>query len=300
MPPADFPVYNPKLRIGAHTATSGGLHNALLNGQAAGCDVVQIFTKSPQQWKAREFTDEDVEKFLQAQRDTGILCLAAHDSYLINPAAEDPEALQKSRDALVDEMTRSARLGLPYVVMHQGGQGSATLDEALGRLAETVRYVMDRSPDDGPVLLLETTAGQGKMLGHRFEQIGEVMEAAGVGDRLGVCVDTCHLFVAGYDLRTEEAYQTTMAEFDRLIGLHHIKFVHANDSKKDLGSRVDRHEAIGKGFIGAEAFRLLLTDPRLANVPIVLETPKEGDMDPVNLAALRRAAGLLAAETPEA
>jgi deoxyribonuclease-4 len=300
LPPADFPVYNPNLRIGAHTQTSGGLHNALLNGQAVGCDVVQIFTKSPQQWKAREFTDEDVEKFLQAQRDTGILCLAAHDSYLINPAAEDPEALQKSRDALVDELTRSARLGLPFVVMHQGAMGSATEEAALGRLADTVKYVLDRSPEDGPVLLLETTAGQGKCLGYRFEQIAHVMEAANVGNRLGVCVDTCHLFAAGYDLRDEAGYTATMAEFDRLIGLQHIRMVHANDSKKELGSRVDRHEAIGKGHIGAEAFRLLLTDPRLAHVPIILETPKEGDMDPVNLAALRRAAGLHAAEAAEA
>jgi deoxyribonuclease-4 len=296
---ADLPVYNPNLRIGAHAQTSGGLHNALSNGQAVGCDVVQIFTKSPQQWKAREFTDQDVERFLQAQRDTGILCLAAHDSYLINPAAEDPEMLQKSRDALADELARSARLRLPFVVMHQGAMGSASEDEALGRLIDTVKYVLDRSPEDGPALLLETTAGQGKCLGHRFEQIGRVLEAVDAGSRLGVCLDTCHLFAAGYDLRDAESYAATMAEFDRLIGLKHVRMIHANDSKKELGSRVDRHEAIGKGHIGPEGFRLLMTDVRFAGVPIILETPKEGDMDPVNLAALRRSAGLLTADPAE-
>jgi len=279
--------------------TAGGLHNALRSGQAVGCDVIQIFTKSPQQWKTKEFTDADVEKFVEAQKETGILCLAAHDSYLINPAAADAELLQKSRDALADELRRSALLGLPFVVMHQGAIGPATEEEALMRLADSVKYVLDTVPEGGPQLLLETTAGQGKCLGYRFEQIAYVLEALDRDPRVGVCVDTCHLFAAGYDLRDAESYTATMAEFDRLIGLDRIRMVHANDSKKELGSRVDRHEAIGKGHIGPEAFRLLLTDPRLLNVPIILETPKEGEMDPVNLAALRRAAGLLAENPAE-
>jgi deoxyribonuclease-4 len=264
-----------------------------------GCDVVQIFTKSPQQWKAKEITDADVEKFVQAQQETGILCLAAHDTYLINPAAADPELLQKSRNALADELRRSALLGLPYLVMHQGAVGAATEAEALARLADSVKYVLDAVPAGGPQLLLETTAGQGKCLGHRFEQIAYVLEAIDGDPRVGVCVDTCHLFAAGYDLRDAESYTATMEEFDRRIGLDRVKMVHANDSKKELGSRVDRHEAIGKGHIGPEAFRLLLTDPRLQHVPIILETPKDGDMDPVNLAALRRAAGLLPEEAAE-
>lgn len=296
---SDLPKYQPGLRIGAHMPTAGGLHNALRSGQAVGCDVIQIFTKSPQQWKTKEFTDADVEKFVEAQKETGILCLAAHDSYLINPAAADAELLQKSRDALADELRRSALLGLPFVVMHQGAIGPATEEEALMRLADSVKYVLDTVPEGGPQLLLETTAGQGKCLGYRFEQIAYVLEALDRDPRVGVCVDTCHLFAAGYDLRDAESYTATMAEFDRLIGLDRIRMVHANDSKKELGSRVDRHEAIGKGHIGPEAFRLLLTDPRLLNVPIILETPKEGEMDPVNLAALRRAAGLLAENPAE-
>lgn len=287
---SEAPPPSPGARFGAHMPTTGGIHNALYAGKEVGCDVVQIFTKSPQQWKAREITDEQVELFLRAQRETGIPCLASHDTYLINPASDDPELLQKSREALADELVRSSRLEIPLVVMHQGALGKASEDEAIGRLIDSVRYALDHAPDEGSVLLLETTAGQGKCLGFRFEQIARVLEAVNAGPRLGVCVDTCHIFAAGYDLRTPDAYAATMDELDRVIGVDHVKLVHANDSKKDLGSRVDRHEAIGQGFIGPEGFRCLLTDPRFAAVPIILETPKEGGMDPVNLAALREAA----------
>jgi deoxyribonuclease-4 len=182
--------------------------------------------------------------------------------------------------------------------MHQGAMGDACEEDALLRLIDSVKYALDHAPDDGAVLLLETTAGQGSCLGHRFEHIAQVIDAAGAGDRLGVCLDTCHIFAAGYDIRDAESYAATMDLFDRTIGLHRIKVIHANDSKKGLGSRVDRHAHIGQGEIGPEAFRLLLTDPRLADVPVMLETPKEGDMDPVNLRALRRAAGLEVEEEP--
>jgi deoxyribonuclease-4 len=277
-------------RFGAHMPTAGGLHNAIYSGRDVGCEVVQVFTKSPQQWKAREITDEDVEAFLRAQEETGTGCLAAHDTYLINPASADPELLQKSRDALADELVRSSRLRIPFVVMHQGALGGAEEADALRRLADSVKFALDRGPSDGSVLLLETTAGQGQCLGHRFEQIAFILNDVGETDRLGICLDTCHLFAAGYDLRDAESYQRTMTELDELVGLHRVRLVHANDSKRELGSRVDRHANIGEGHLGLEAFRLLLTDPRLAHVPVVLETPKAGDMDPVNLAALRRAA----------
>jgi len=282
----------PALRFGAHMPTAGGLHNAILSGKTVGCEVVQVFTKSPQQWKARELTDAQVELFLQAQKDTGVPCLSSHDTYLINPAAADAELLQKSREALADELVRSSRLRIPYVVMHQGACGPASEEEALGRLIDSVKYALDHAPDDGSTLLLETTAGQGKCLGYRFEHLAQVLDAVGAGDRLGICLDTCHIFAAGYDIRTPETYAATMAELDKLVGLRRIRMVHANDSKRELGSRVDRHDAIGQGHIGAEAFRLLLTDARLAHAPAILETPKEGDMDPINLAALRTAAGV--------
>jgi deoxyribonuclease IV len=284
------PPYDPQLRFGAHMPTTGGLHNALYAGKEAGCDVVQIFTKSPQQWKAKELTDEHVELFLRAQDETGIPCLASHDTYLINPCAVDEELLQKSREALADELCRSSRLKIPYVVMHQGSQGECPEDEALARLIDSVRFALDHAPEDGSMLLLETVAGQGRCMGYRFEQVAQVLEAVGQEDRLGVCLDTCHIFAAGYDIRTPEAYDATMAAFDRLIGLSRIRLIHANDSKRELSSRVDRHEHIGSGHIGLEGFRLLFSDPRLADVPAVLETPKAGDMDPINLAALREAA----------
>jgi deoxyribonuclease IV len=232
-----------------------------------------------------------VAEFLRTQEETGIRCVAAHDTYLINPCSMDPELLRKSREALADELVRSSRLRIPYVVMHLGARGDCEEDDAVGMLTESVRYALDHAPAEGSTLLLETTAGQGKCLGHRFAHLAAVLDALDAGDRLGVCLDTCHVFAAGYDLRDLAGYQATMAEFDRLIGLDRIRLIHANDSKKELGSRVDRHEHIGRGKIGEEGFRLLLNDPRLAGVPVVLETPKEGEMDPVNLAQLRSAAG---------
>ena len=286
------PNAEPSARFGAHMPTAGGLHNAIYAARDVGAGVAQVFTKSPQQWRAREITDEQVELFVDAQREIGIPCLSSHDTYLINPCSGDAELLQKSREALADEVRRSTRLGIPFVVMHLGTPGPCTEGEGVGRLIDSVKYVLDNTESDGAVLLLETMAGQGKCIGSQFEDLGRVIREVGGGDRLGVCLDTCHIFAAGYDIRTSEAYERTMAEWDSLIGLDRIRLIHANDSKKDLGSRVDRHEAIGQGCIGPEGFRLLLQDPRLSGVPVVLETPKEGDMDPVNLAALRSAAGL--------
>jgi deoxyribonuclease-4 len=265
---------------------AGGLHKAITAGQDTGCDIVQVFTKSPQQWKARELTDEDVSLFRAAQDETGIPCVSAHDTYLINPAAADPIVLERSRAAMVDELERAGRLGIPALVMHLGASGGEPETAAMDRLVESVRLALEQGPEDGPMLLLETTAGQGTCLGHRFEQIAFVLEQVDRPDRLAVCLDTCHIFAAGYDLRTPDAYHETIAEFDRVIGLRHIRLVHANDSKRELGSRVDRHAAIGGGEIGLDGFRLLVNDPRI-DAPIVLETPKEGDMDRVNLAALR-------------
>jgi deoxyribonuclease-4 len=265
---------------------AGGLHKAISSGQEVGCDIVQVFTKSPQQWKARELTEEDVSLFRAAQEEHGIPCVAAHDTYLINPAASDPAVLARSRAAMVDELERAGRLGIPALVMHLGASGTEPEEAALERLVESVRLALEQSPADGPRLLLETTAGQGTCLGHRFEQIAFVLDQVSRPDRLAVCLDTCHIFAAGYDLRTPEAYEETIAEFDRVVGLNLIRLVHANDSKRELGSRVDRHAAIGEGEIGLEGFRMLVNDRRI-DAPIVLETPKEGDMDRVNLAALR-------------
>lgn len=268
--------------------TAGGLHRAIETGAAVGCDVVQVFTKSPQQWQARPLTDADVDAFRRAQDVSSIPCVAAHDSYLINPAAADPAVLERSRAALGEELGRAARLGIPAVVMHLGAAGTAPEEEALERLIESVRQAFARAGvEEPPWLLLETTAGQGTCLGHRFEHLAAVIQAIDGALPVGACLDTCHVFAAGYELRDAAGYEETIASFDRLIGLERLRLIHANDSRRERGSRVDRHEHIGRGEIGPEGFRLLVNDPRLAAVPIVLETPKAGDMDPVNLATLR-------------
>lgn len=278
-------------RFGAHMPTTGGLDFAIRSGKEVGCELVQVFTKSPHQWRAREISDEEVKRFLQAQEETGVRCIVSHDTYLINPASPDPELLAKSREALAEEMIRCGRLGIPLVVMHLGTQGDGTPEEALERLTESVRQALEKAPE-GVTLLLETMAGQGKTLGRSFEELAYVLDRAQGGDRLGVCLDTCHVFAAGYDLRDADAVAKTLNEFDRVVGLEHLKLIHANDSRKGLGSRVDRHDHIGAGCIGQAGFAALLTEPRLAHIPVILETPKEGEMDPVNLAALRKAAGV--------
>ncbi|MBM3459404.1 MAG: deoxyribonuclease IV, partial [Armatimonadetes bacterium] len=200
------------------------------------------------------------------------------------------DLLQRSRDALVEEMERSTRLGIPHVVMHLGAAGAAPEAEALQRLADSIAYVLERAPAEGSRLLLETTAGQGTTLGYRFEHLAQVLQFAAAPDRVGVCFDTCHVFVAGYDLRDAAACEQTLAEFDRVVGLDRVAVIHANDAKKPCGSRVDRHDHVGRGQIGREGFRSLLSDPRLGHAAVLLETPKEGNMDPVNLEALRTAA----------
>jgi deoxyribonuclease-4 len=279
-------------RFGAHMPTQGGLHQAFYAGREVGCEVLQLFTSSPQQWKPREITDEVAALFHAAQEETGIPCVAAHDNYLINPAAQDGEILQKSRQSLLGEAQRCDQLGIPFVVMHLGATASAPEEVAIGILIESVRLVLEGTPPTGPCLLLETTAGQGTTLGYTFEQVARVLEGVGCAERMGVCLDTCHIFAAGYDIRTPDAYAATMDRFDALIGLERLRLIHANDSRRELGSRIDRHQHIGLGELGEDAFRHLLNDPRLSAVPVVLETPKVGNMDPVNLAALRRLAGI--------
>lgn len=278
-------------RFGAHMPTQGGLHNAFHGGREYGCEVVQLFTTSPQQWKGREISDEVCQLYWSAQRECGIPCVAAHANYLINPAAQDSEILAKSRQALIAEARRCDVLGVPALVTHLGSTGGGEEAPAMKTLVESFLILLAETPEAGPYVLLETTAGQGHTLGSTFEQLATILEGVDGSPRVGVCLDTCHVFAAGYDLRTPEAYAATMERFDELIGLERIALIHANDSKRELGSRVDRHAHIGQGHLGEAAFRHLLTDPRLLDVPVVLETPKADEMDRVNLAALRRLAG---------
>lgn len=277
----------PAARLGAHMPTTGGLHYALQSGAQVGCELVQLFTTSPQQWRERAIGDEQLSRFRDAMNQSGIRAVSSHASYLINPAASDPEIMRKSREALAGEIRRCGLLGVPYAVTHLGARGECEETDALERLVESIALALRESEGSDVHLLIETTAGQGTCLGHRFEQLQQIVEGAGADPRLGICLDTCHIFAAGYDIRTPEGYAAVTGELDARIGLDRVRLIHANDSRRELGSRVDRHHHIGQGHIGLEGFRLLLNDSRLAHAPVVLETPKSGDMDPVNLGLLR-------------
>ncbi|MGB2697255.1 MAG: deoxyribonuclease IV [Candidatus Zixiibacteriota bacterium] len=273
------------LLLGAHMSIAGGVYNSLLSGKELGCTTVQVFTKNANQWKARNLSSEEIEKFKQLQNETQIYPVVAHDSYLINIASKDKELLKKSRESLLFELNRTEMLNLQYLVMHPGSNPDEK--EGIKRIVDSLNWVHSKSPKYKAQICLEATAGQGNTLGHRFEQIAEIIEGVNEKKRLGVCYDTAHTFAAGYDIRTKKAYEETFKKFDKIIGLKKLLVIHLNDSKKDLGTRVDRHEHIGKGFIGPEAFRLLLNDPRFKNIPKILETPKQGDMDKRNLKLLR-------------
>lgn len=273
--------------LGAHMSTAGGLHNSLITGKEIGCAAVQLFTSNPRQWQCPALTDEVVEKFHTARGDTGVGFTVAHDSYLINLAAPDPFILERSRAAFRGELDRAEALHIPWVVTHMGASMGSEEDAAITLLCESLAEILRETEGMSVGIALETTAGQGTGLGVTFEQIARVVDGCAAHRRLGVCLDTCHIFAAGYDIRDEESYEKTFAAFDNVIGLDRLKVIHANDSKKPLGSRVDRHEHIGDGEIGIDAFRRLVKDPRMLHVPMVIETPELEKMHHVNLARLR-------------
>jgi deoxyribonuclease-4 len=275
------------LLTGAHVSIAGGLHKAFERGSRLQCRAIQIFLKNSNQWNAKPLTEQDRALFEEARKNSRIRFITAHDSYLINLASPDPDLYRRSLDAFIDELRRANFLGVPYLVMHPGAHVGSGAEAGLSRVAKA----LDRALKivEPPVqILLENTAGQGSSLGHRFEQLADLLAQIRDSDRIGVCLDTCHLFAAGYDIRTKETYAGTMREFSRRIGIRKIRAFHVNDSKKDLGSRVDRHCHIGKGCIGLDAFRFLMNDPRFQAVAKILETPKGPDMqeDLMNLATL--------------
>src|SRR5579872_6805137 len=278
--------------LGAHMPTAGGLYKALTSGKAIGCTAVQLFTSSPRQWSSPPLKEADVEAFHKARAETGIEIAVAHDSYLINLAAPSEEVLLRSQGAFRGELDRAEQLGLSWVVTHMGAHLDQGEDEAFDRLIQSLKEILRATDEAGYAVgvALETTAGQGTGLGWRFEQLSRVLRGVGDHPRLGICLDTCHIFAAGYDIRTPETYEQTIAEFDALVGLGKLKVIHANDAKKPLGCRVDRHEHIGKGEIGPNAFARLVTDPRLAAIPVIIETPDSDTMHPVNLSLLQRMA----------
>ncbi|HPD13992.1 MAG TPA: deoxyribonuclease IV [Planctomycetota bacterium] len=280
--------------MGAHMSIQGGVHRAIERGQALGCTALQIFTRNQVQWRAAPLTADDCERFRAAWAASGIGPIVAHANYLIDLASADERVARLSLDNLIIEFQRAAALGLRWVVLHPGCHQGRGEQAGLQQVAEAATRAMQATRDLPVGLLLETTAGQGTSLGWRFEQLAWLLEAISPPQRLGVCFDTCHVFAAGYDLRTPEAYEATMADFDRIVGLSRIHAIHLNDAKRELRSRVDRHEQIGRGKLGRGAFRCLLRDSRLAAVPKIIETPKEDgerdDWDTVNLRLLRRLA----------
>jgi len=267
--------------------TSGGLDKAIRSGHEIGCTAVQLFTASPRQWRSRPLAEAEIAAFAKAREETGIDTVISHDSYLINLAAPAQDILQRSRDTFLEEMHRAELLNIPWVVTHMGAYLDSSEEEGLARLGESIRLLLQQTAGMHVGIALETTAGQGTNLGYRFEHLAQIIDMANGSERLAVCLDTCHVFVAGYDIRSREALEATLAEFDRVIGLHRLKVIHVNDAKKPLGSRVDRHEHIGDGELGLETFRLILEEPRLAHIPFILETPDAEKMHAVNLQRLK-------------
>lgn len=281
-----------RLRFGAHMPTAGGLHNALTAGQAIGCDTVQIFTASPRQWSAKPLTDAAIADFKAAVRDTGITPVCAHDSYLINLATPEPDRLEQSRRAFLDEIERAEALGLDFVVTHMGAHTGSGIDAGIAQLAASLDWLHARTPGFRVRVALESTAGQGTYLGGHLEHFPQIFERVADADRLRACLDTCHLFVAGYDLRTPETVAQTLDRFGELVGFDRLCCIHANDAKAGLGSHLDRHEHIGEGAIGDEGFRAFLTDPRLPEgLPVIVETPEAETQHARNVARLRTLAG---------
>ena len=293
-------------RLGAHLSIAGGLPRAVDRAEASGCAALQIFTKSAGQWRARPLPPEEIALFRRRVRQTGIRPVVAHNSYLINLASADAALRERSIASLCDELDRAEALGLDGLVMHPGSFTSGTEAGGLRLIADGLARIFDARPDARTRILLEHTAGQGTNLGHRFEHLAEIIERLDGTRRVGVCLDTCHLIAAGYDIRSAEGYDETFRQFGRIVGLSRLKVFHFNDSKKPCGSRVDRHEHIGKGCLGLEPFRRILNDPRFATLPMLLETPKldtpesrrKSDVDPldrVNLDVLRGLIGKPAA-----
>lgn len=275
--------------FGAHMSIGGGVANAFAQGEKAGCDTMQIFSKNQRQWEAKPYTPEEIADFKAEQQRTAIRPVVVHASYLINMASPKEGLWEKSIAGFADELERCAALEIPYLVVHPGSHTGSGEEAGLLRIGAALTRVLEAGVAEGVTVLLEITAGQGTALGYRFEHLARLIELVSHRERVQVCIDTCHLFAAGYDLRTPETYEATFATCERLLGTRCIKVFHLNDSQKELGSRTDRHDHIGKGCLGTEPFRMLVNDPRFRDIPMILETPKGEDLaeDIENLALLR-------------
>jgi deoxyribonuclease IV len=272
-------------------STAGGLANAVARALAVRSRVLQLFTRNCNQWKARPLSDLEVGAFRAAWEASGLVSAAAHDSYLINLASPDAALRDRSINALMEELRRCEALGIPYLVAHPGAHVGGGVRDGCDRAAESLNRAIAGAHASHVMVLLETVAGQGTTLGRRFEELHRIRDRVESKGRVGVCLDTCHVHAAGYDLVTERGWEETFTEFDAILGLESLRWMHLNDSKNERGSRVDRHDHIGRGRLGTEPFARILRDPRLQTVPKTLETPKGKDgvvMDRRNLALLRK------------
>lgn len=275
------------MNLGAHMSVAGGLSLACERARKIGANVLQLFTKSERQWKAKPLSKADVAAFKKQRKACRIRFAFAHDSYLINMASPDAALWKRSVEAMVEELQRAEQLGLEFVVTHPGSPRAAGQLAGIRLMIRGLDEAHRRTRGFRCRILLETTAGQGKVIGFTFDQLARMIDGLQDPGRIGICFDTCHVFAAGYDLRTRHGYEATMDALDDAVGLGKVEAFHLNDSKKGLGCRVDRHEHIGRGCIGREAFRLLMNDARFSKTPMVLETPKENNMDLKNLKLLR-------------
>ena len=262
--------------VGAHTSASGGVYNAISHAQEIGAKAFALFTKNQRRWDAKPLDTKTIDTFKKRLEDSGILPrhILPHDSYLINLGHPDDEKRSKSMEAFLDEVQRCELLGLDRLNFHPGSHlKEISEDECLDRIAEAMNRTLEKTSEVS--LVLENTAGQGSNLGWKFEHLAHIIDKVEDKSRVGVCIDTCHMFTAGYDIRTREAYDVTMAQFENIVGFKYLKGMHINDSKPDLGSHVDRHDSIGKGKIGIDAFRFIMNDERMDDIPLILETIDE-------------------------
>jgi deoxyribonuclease-4 len=273
--------------IGCHISIQDGLENAPARGRHLGADAIQIFTTNQMQWKGVPVSEATAHAFCAAVAEHNITIVIAHDSYLINLASPEPVKLAMSRKALIEEMRRCATLNIPYIVLHPGAHMGQGVDYALRTIAESIDYVIEQAPDCWAMLLLETTAGQGTNVGSTFEELRQIIDFTVHPERLGICFDTCHAYVAGYDLVNADKYNETFARFDDILVLDRLKCLHLNDSIKPLGSRIDRHANLGEGFLGWEVFMRIVNDERFANLPMILETPGGDENYAREIAALK-------------
>lgn len=280
-----------KLLLGAHTSAAGGAYHALLEGKEIGATTIQLFTANQRRWTSSPLTPEAIALWKKTLMETGLKEIMSHDSYLINLGAPDPEILQKSRNCFREEVERCLQLGITYLNFHPGAALTEDPQQCLERICESLFLVEDLVNSSSLRLLFESTAGQGSAIGARFEELAYLINKTKNRLPVGICLDTCHMFAAGYDLRTAEACETTFKEFDRVVGLKNLYAFHLNDSKKGLGSRVDRHEALGKGEIGVECFKYLMNNPQTKHLPKYLETPEGPALWVKEIALLRQLAG---------